>query len=64
MFKIFTKYYTNDIKCKEDYQGIYILFIKIKEYGIGWFTDCGDWFFYIYLGKHGVRFSSAGFLTY
>lgn len=63
--RILQKHYIANIKSKENYQGFYILFIKIKRYGIGWFTDCGEWFLYFYLGKkHCVRFSSAGHFIY
>ncbi len=66
MFKVLKPYYFYDDKpkCKANRQGMYILMLRLKDYGIGWLTDCGAWFFYVYLGKHGLRFSSEGFLTY
>jgi len=39
------------------------LFLKVGPFVINWFTDCGDWFIYVYLGKRYWRFSSAGFLS-
>ena len=43
-------------------QGIYILYFKIFNFKFDWFTDCGSWFLYLYLGKYYIRFSDAGFI--
>lgn len=56
--KLLEKYYTNS----NIYQGLYILVFRIKLISFSWFTDCGDWFVYITLGKRWYRFSSAGFM--
>jgi len=56
---LFEKYYTNeDINHP---QGWYILMIICKLFKIRWFTDCGEWFLYLVLGKRYWRFSSVGF---
>ena len=47
---------------KKYQNGIYILKFKIFKFKLDWFTDCGDWFLYLYFGKNYLRFSSAGFL--
>lgn len=46
------------------YQGIFIIHLvsKNRNFQFRWFTDCGEWFLYIHLGKKWWRFSSAGFL--
>lgn len=54
------KYYTDPEKTL--FQGWYIFCLMIKGFKINWFTDCGEWFFYIYIGKRHWRFSSAGFI--
>jgi len=56
--KLFKKYYT----IHEGYQGIDFIIFKTKWFQFKWFTDYGEWFVYIYLGKRWVRFSSCGFM--
>ncbi len=62
-FKILRPYYTcyppNGLM---DYQGIYILYLITKLFQFRWFTDCGEWFLYIHLGKKWWRFSGAGYM--
>ena len=41
--------------------GTNILQLTISKLKIDWFTDCGEWFLYLYWGKKYIRFSSAGF---
>jgi hypothetical protein len=52
------KYYTPTGSC----QGVDILIIRGKRFKIQWFTDCGEWFIYVTLGRKFYRFSGAGFL--
>lgn len=58
-FNIYNKYF-------RDENDVEIEFLLIEGNGcrINWFTDCGDWFFYIILGKRFWRFSSAGYMDY
>ena len=56
--KLFKKYYTSH----DVYQGTYILVFRTKLVSLSWFTDCGEWFIYITIGKRWVRFSSCGFM--
>ena len=44
------------------YQGTYIFEIISKPFQFRWFTDCGEWFIYIHLGNHWLRFSSVGYM--
>lgn len=55
--RLFEKYYTNN-----KFQGWYLIIFRSKLFQFRWFTDCGDWFLYIHLGRKYWRFSSAGFL--
>jgi hypothetical protein len=52
------KYYTS----LGDYQGFDFILFNTKYFKFNWFTDCGEWFVYIYFGKRYFRFSGAGFL--
>jgi hypothetical protein len=56
------KYYTWPGKCQDDYQGTYYLIFMTKPFSLKWFTDCGEWFVYIHIGKRWWRFSSAGYM--
>lgn len=60
--KVFQKYYDSG----GTYQGTYILMFKVRKFRLDWFTDCGDWFLYLYWFRKEsakyVRFSSAGFM--
>jgi len=56
--KLFKKFYTHYGK----YQGFDFIIFRTKPFQFKWFTDCGEWFVYIYFGKRWVRFSSCGFL--
>ncbi len=59
--RVLKKYYTDG---RQDYQGIYILWFDWKIFKFRWFTDCGEWFIYIYFGKYRwIRFSGAGYMS-
>lgn len=61
--KILKKYYIDDIpNTPKIYQGIFILFFRSKYFQFKLFTDCGEWFLYIHIGKRWWRFGSAGYL--
>lgn len=47
-------------KCGCD-EKVFLWFVT-KPLQIRWFTDFGEWFFYIHIGKRYWRFSSAGYL--
>lgn len=49
---------------KKHDEGWYIFDIRHKNYGIWFFTDVGEWFLYIQLGKKCYRLSSAGYLKF
>jgi nuclear transport factor 2 (NTF2) superfamily protein len=38
------------------------LILITKPFQFRWFTDCGEWFLYIHLGKRYWRFSGAGYM--
>jgi len=40
------------------------LMINRKYFSIRWFKEYYEWFFYVEIFGCGVRFSSAGFMTY
>lgn len=48
---------------KKNNEGLDIITFRTKLFQFRWFTDCGYWFIYIYLGSRYYRFGSAGFLT-
>lgn len=54
------KYYTDTPS--KSYQGTEIFELIAMYFQFRLFTDCGEWFLYIHLGKRWYRFSSAGFL--
>ena len=60
--KFLQKYYDDG----KTYQGTHILMFNFYKLKFDWFTDCGDWFLYLYwYGKENIkyiRFSSAGFM--
>jgi hypothetical protein len=43
-------------------QGTYVFHLVSKYFQFRWFTDCGEWFIYIHIGKKWCRFSGAGFM--
>jgi hypothetical protein len=46
------------------YQGKFYFYLVTRKgnFQFRWFTDCGDWFLYIHIGKNWWRFGSCGFL--
>lgn len=63
-FRFMRRKYLRMPKSKENYVGTNILTLRFGKFGFNWFTDSGNWFFYIYLNKSIVRFSSAGFMVW
>lgn len=62
--KILEKYYFENQFGQKTYQGTYFLQFKVSKYFFfNWFTDCGDWFIYIYIIKMWFRFGSCGYLS-
>lgn len=61
---LFKKYYT--IYDSSKVQGWELIIFITKYFQFKWFTDCGEWFIYIIVGKDKKwwRFSSAGFMKY
>lgn len=61
ILKINEEYRTSN----NSYQGVFIFHLvsKNKNFQFRWFTDCGEWFIYIHLGKRWWRFSGAGYLS-
>lgn len=61
--KLLKKYYDST----NEYQGTYIFMFNFWRFKFDWFTDCGDWFIYLYWycdnNVKYVRFSSAGFMS-
>lgn len=56
--EILKKYYTYT----GEYQGRDIIIFTSKFFSIKWFTDCGSWFFNVFIGKRWYRFSDCGFM--
>lgn len=55
--KLFQRYYIDG-----EFEGWYFIWLVTKHFQFRWFTDCGEWFFYIHLGKKYWRFSGAGYM--
>lgn len=62
ILKINEKYYTGGDHHQNIYQGTYIFHLVANYFQFRWFTDCGEWFLYIHLGKRWWRFSGAGYM--
>jgi hypothetical protein len=61
-FRIFQPYYFYCHEGFRDYQGMYIFHLVTNYCQFRWFTDCGEWFLYIHIGKRWWRFSGAGYM--
>ena len=62
ILKINEPYYFDRLNGYRDYQGTHIFQFITKPFQFRWFTDCGEWFLYIHLGKKWWRFSGAGYM--
>lgn len=62
ILKINEPYYFKHPYEHKNFQGTYIFHLVTDHFQFRWFTDCGEWFLYINLGKRWWRFSGAGFL--
>lgn len=62
--KLFERYYINfdDEKTLPFFQGWYLIWLVTKHFQFKWFTEFGEWFLYIHLGRRWWRFSSAGYM--
>ncbi len=47
---------------KKHENGKDIFYLLTKRFQLKWFTDCGNWFLYIHVGKRWIRFSNCGFV--
>jgi hypothetical protein len=61
-FKFIEKYYFQNKGGINEFQGCYIFWLITKPFQFRWFTDCGDWFIYIHLGKYYWRLGRAGIM--
>jgi nuclear transport factor 2 (NTF2) superfamily protein len=58
------KYYYERQNGEKVFQGWTIFVLRIKRFAFRWFTDCGEWFIYLEMGKRNIRFSSCGYLNW
>jgi hypothetical protein len=47
----------------DEYKEYLILITKHRNFQIRWFTEYGNWFFYIHIGSNWWRFSNMGYLS-
>ena len=62
--KILRKINFKDFDFEEKDSEWQFLLLIVGCFSIDWFTDCGEWFLYIYWKNKYWRFSSVGYLSW